>query len=52
MNMAMPGTRRRGRPKNTWDQQIQADMADAGVTQGMALDRKEMAGRTGRSGYE
>ena len=41
MNLAIPGTRRRGRPKKTWYQQIKDDMTGVGVTQDVALDRKE-----------
>ena len=32
MELAIPGTRRRGRPKKTWHQQMKEDMADVGVT--------------------
>ena len=41
MNLAIPGTRRRGRPKKTWHQQIKDDMTGVGVTQDVAQDRKE-----------
>ena len=41
MELAIPGTRRRGRPKKTWHQQMKEDMAGVGVTQNEALDRKE-----------
>ena len=33
MELAIPDTRRRGRPKKTWHQQINEDMAGVGVTQ-------------------
>ena len=46
MEMAIPGTRRRGRPKKTWHQQMKEDMAGVGVTQDVALDRKEWRRRT------
>ena len=37
-----PGsTRRRGSPKKTWHQQMKEDMMGVGVTQDVALDRKE-----------
>ena len=41
MELAIPGTRRRGRPKKTLHQQMKEDMAGVGVTQDVALDRKE-----------
>ena len=41
MELAIPSTRRRGRPKKTWQQQVKEDMAGMGVTQDEALDRKE-----------
>ena len=41
MELAIPGTRRRGRPKETWHQQIKDDMMGVGVPQDEALDRKE-----------
>ena len=46
MNLAIPGTRRRGRPKKTWHQQLKDDMTDVGVTQDVALDRTEWRRRT------
>ena len=46
MELAIPGTRRRGRPKETWHQQMKEDMAGVGVTQDVALDRKEWRRRT------
>ena len=46
MELAIPGTRRRGRPKKTWHQQIKDDMTCVGVTQDVALDRKEWRRRT------
>ncbi len=46
MELAIPGTRRRGRPKKTWYQQIKDDMTCVGVTQDVALDRKEWRRRT------
>ena len=46
MEMAIPGTRRQGRPKKTWHQQMKEDMAGLGVTQDVALDRKEWRRRT------
>ena len=41
MDLAIPGARRRGRPKKTWHQQIKENMTGVGVTQDVALDRKE-----------
>ena len=41
MELAIPGTRRRGRPKKTWHQQMKEDMTGVGVTRDVALDRKE-----------
>ena len=41
MELAIPGARRRGRPKKTWHHQIKDDMTGVGVTQDVALDRKE-----------
>ncbi len=46
MELAIPGTRRRGRPKKTWHQQMKENMAGGGVTQYVALDRKEWRRRT------
>ena len=46
MNLAIPGARRRGRPKKTWHQQLKDDMTDVGVTQDVALDRNEWRRRT------
>ena len=46
MELAIPGTRRRGRPKKTWHQHMKEDMAGVGVTQAVALDRKEWRRRT------
>ena len=46
MNLAIPGTRRRGRPKKTWNQQLKDDMTAVGVTEDMALDRTEWRRRT------
>ena len=46
MELAIPGTRRRGRPKKTWHQQMKEDMAGVGVTEDVALDRKEWRRRT------
>ena len=46
MELAIPGARRRGRPKKTWHQQIKDDMTGVGVTQDVALDRKEWRRRT------
>ena len=37
MNLAIPGTRRRGRPKKTWHQQIKDDMTGVDVTQDGSL---------------
>ena len=34
MDLAIPGTRRRGCPKKTWHQEINDDMTGVGVTQG------------------
>ena len=45
-NLAIPGTRRRGRPNKTWHQQIKDDMTAVGVTQDVALDRNEWRRRT------
>ena len=41
MELAIPGTRRRGCPKKTWHQQIKDDVTGLSVTQDVALDRKE-----------
>ena len=46
MNLAIPGTRRRGRPKKTWNQQLKDDMTAVGVTQDVALDRTGWRRRT------
>ena len=46
MHLAMLGTRRRGRPKKTWRQQIKDDITGVGVIQDVALDRKEWIRRT------
>ena len=46
MNLAIPGTRRRGRPKKTWQQQLKEDMTVVAVTQNVALDRTEWRRRT------
>ena len=46
VDLAIPGARRRGRPKKTWHQQIKDDMTAVGVTQYVALDRKEWRRRT------
>ena len=46
MNLAIPGARRRGRPKKTWHQQLKDDMTDVGVTKDVALDRNEWRRRT------
>ena len=46
MELAIPGTRRRGRPKKTWHQQMKEDMAGVGD---VALDRKEWR-RSGEGG--
>ena len=44
--LAIPGTRRRGRYVKTWHQQIKDDMMGVGVTQDVTLDRKEWRRRT------
>ena len=46
MELAIPGTRRRGRPKKTWHQHTKDDMTGVGVTQDVDLDRKEWRRRT------
>ena len=46
MNVAIAGTRRRGRPKKTWHQHIKDDMTGVGVTQDVSLDQKEWRRRT------
>ena len=46
VELAIPGTRRRGRPTKTWHQQIKVDMTGVGVTQDVALDRNEWRRRT------
>ena len=46
MELAIPGTRRRGHPKKTWHQHMKEDMAGVGVTQYVTLDRKEWRRRT------
>ena len=38
MDLAVPGTTRRGRPTKTWYQQIKDDMMGEGVTKDMAPD--------------
>ena len=44
--LLIPSARRRERPKKTWHQQIKDDMTGVGVTQDVALDRKEWKRRT------
>ena len=46
VELAIPGTRRRGRPKKTWHQQMKEDMTGVGDTEDVALDRKEWRRRT------
>ena len=46
VNLAIPGTRRRGRTKKTWNQQLNDDTTAVGVTQDVALDRTEWRRRT------
>ena len=46
MELAIPGTRRRGSHKKTWHQQIKDDTTGVGVTQDVALDRNEWRRRT------
>ena len=47
MDLAIPGTRRRGRPNKTWHQQIKKDKTGVGVTHAdKDLDRKEWRRRT------
>ena len=46
VDLTVPDTRRRGRPKKTWHQQIKDEMTDVGVTQDMALHRKQWRRRT------
>ena len=46
MNLAIPGTRRRGRPNKTGHHQIKDDMTCVGVTKDVALDRNEWRRRT------
>ena len=46
VELAIPGTRGRGRHKKTWHQYIKDDMTDVGVIQDVALDRKEWRRRT------
>ena len=46
MALAIPGARRRGRPKKTWHHQIKDDMTAVGVTEDVALDRNEWRRRT------
>ena len=41
MELAIPGARRRVRPKKTWHHQIQDEMTAVGVTQDVALERNE-----------
>ena len=45
MDLAIPGTRRRGRPKKTWHQQMKEHMTGVGVTQDVALDRSGEGGQ-------
>ncbi len=44
MELAIPGTRRRGRPKKTWHQQMKEDMAGVGVTQENVIGGKILTG--------
>ena len=46
MELAIPGARRRGRPKKTWHHQIKDDMTAVSVTEDVALDRNEWMRRT------
>ena len=47
VDLAIPGTRRRGRPKKTWHQQVNEDMTGVGITHAdKDLDRKEWRRRT------
>ena len=46
MKLELPGTRRRGRPKNTSHQQMKYDVTGVGFTQDVALDRNEWRRRT------
>ena len=46
MELAIQGTRRRGRPNKTWHQPIKDGMTGVAVTQDVALDRKEWRRRT------
>ena len=46
MELAIPGTIRRGRHKKTWHHQIKDDMTAVGVTEDVALDRNEWRRRT------
>ena len=46
VDLAIPWTRRRGRPNKTLHQQIEDDMMVVGVTHDMALDRKQWRRRT------
>ena len=46
IELAIPDTRRRGRPKKTLPQQIKDDMTGVRVTQDVALDRNEWRRRT------
>ena len=52
MNLAIPGTRRRGRPKKKWHQQINDDMMGLGVALEIALNRKGWRRRTQPLEYE
>ena len=46
LELAIPGARRRGRPKKTWHHQIKDDMTAVGVTEDVALDRNKWRRRT------
>ena len=40
VNLTTPGTRLRGRPKKTWNQQLKDDMTTVGVTQDLTRFNK------------
>ena len=52
MELVVPGTRRRGRPKKTWHQHINDDMVGLGVALEIALKRKGWRRRTQPLEYE
>ena len=48
MNLALPGIRRRGRPRKTWKQRTREDTKEIGVTVNMLMDRMDWKRRARR----